>query len=436
MIYLLIGYMWLFLHRPFEVWPWIGELHVERVYMIFTLAWWMLFADKRWDRDRFTFGFLLLAIAMLASAATSPFTNVMDVLTGNWVKIAIFYLLLITSVRTEKDLRVIVTAFVVCFGLYMLHSFREYLCGRYVWRMGTARMIGVDRSFNDPNTFGNSVVYALAMAWPAWTLISRKWHRWAWFGFVGLAVICILLTGSRSSFVAIVLLSMIAVALTKYRRIAFVCLLIATPIIWLSLSQNLKDRYMTIIDPSRGPASAQVSAEGRMLGFTGGMKLWRENPVLGVGPGAYGPALFHIRGHNAQAHNLYGQVMGELGSVGVIALVAILLACSLNMLEAWHIGRAIPELKGSFLYQTCLAVFVTWIMLLLLGWGGHNLYRYTWLWYGAFSGAALHLLRQRYFLNMSDLERNTRMMDDENDDHSNQCQNAPGDSTVIQGEPT
>ena len=24
MIYLLIGYMWLFVHRPFEVWPWLG----------------------------------------------------------------------------------------------------------------------------------------------------------------------------------------------------------------------------------------------------------------------------------------------------------------------------------------------------------------------------------------------------------------------------
>ncbi len=24
MIWLLGGYMWLFIHRPFEVWPWLG----------------------------------------------------------------------------------------------------------------------------------------------------------------------------------------------------------------------------------------------------------------------------------------------------------------------------------------------------------------------------------------------------------------------------
>ena len=29
---LVAGYMWLFIHRPFEVWPWISAYHVERVY--------------------------------------------------------------------------------------------------------------------------------------------------------------------------------------------------------------------------------------------------------------------------------------------------------------------------------------------------------------------------------------------------------------------
>ena len=34
MRWLLIGYMFLFIDRPFEVWPWLGDLHVERVYML------------------------------------------------------------------------------------------------------------------------------------------------------------------------------------------------------------------------------------------------------------------------------------------------------------------------------------------------------------------------------------------------------------------
>jgi hypothetical protein len=40
MRWLLIGYMLLFIHRPFEVWPWLGDLHIERIYMLLTIAAW------------------------------------------------------------------------------------------------------------------------------------------------------------------------------------------------------------------------------------------------------------------------------------------------------------------------------------------------------------------------------------------------------------
>ena len=48
MHWLLIGYMFLFIHRPFEVWPALGDLRVERVYMCATLAVWVLYPGKRW----------------------------------------------------------------------------------------------------------------------------------------------------------------------------------------------------------------------------------------------------------------------------------------------------------------------------------------------------------------------------------------------------
>ena len=30
MFWLLVGYMFLFIHRPFEFWPALGDLHIER----------------------------------------------------------------------------------------------------------------------------------------------------------------------------------------------------------------------------------------------------------------------------------------------------------------------------------------------------------------------------------------------------------------------
>ena len=37
MLWLLLGYMFLFIHRPFEIWPVLGEFRIERIYMLGTL---------------------------------------------------------------------------------------------------------------------------------------------------------------------------------------------------------------------------------------------------------------------------------------------------------------------------------------------------------------------------------------------------------------
>jgi hypothetical protein len=57
MIYLLGGYMWLFIHRPFEVWPWLGKLHIERVYMLATILYWAIAGDKQWISNRLNAAF-------------------------------------------------------------------------------------------------------------------------------------------------------------------------------------------------------------------------------------------------------------------------------------------------------------------------------------------------------------------------------------------
>ena len=78
MIWLLGGYLWLFVHRPFEVWQWLGDLHVERVYMIITLLYWLLVADKSWVANRLNLAFACFWCVVLASFLFSPFDSSID----------------------------------------------------------------------------------------------------------------------------------------------------------------------------------------------------------------------------------------------------------------------------------------------------------------------------------------------------------------------
>jgi hypothetical protein len=74
-IWLLIGYMWLFIHRPFEVWPWLGAYHIERIYMLATITCWAVAAPKTWLSCRNNVPVFLLAGTLLLASQTSPYAR-------------------------------------------------------------------------------------------------------------------------------------------------------------------------------------------------------------------------------------------------------------------------------------------------------------------------------------------------------------------------
>ena len=47
----------------------------------------------------------------------------------DWLKIGVFYFLLVTTVHDEDGLKLLAIGFLTVMGLYLLHSFREYLGG-------------------------------------------------------------------------------------------------------------------------------------------------------------------------------------------------------------------------------------------------------------------------------------------------------------------
>jgi O-antigen ligase len=119
--------------------------------------------------------------------------------------------------------------------------------------------------------------------------------------------------------------------------------------------------------------------------------MWKERPLLGSGPGVFGLA----RGYDLQAHQLYGQVLGELGTLGAVAFGMVVLCFFANYLAMRRICRQEPDLLVTLPTRVIQAVTIAVILLLLLGLAGHNLYRYTWLWFGAFQAIALQCLTRK-----------------------------------------
>jgi O-antigen ligase len=391
MIWILGGYMWLYVHRPFEIWPWLGDLQVERLYMIFALVCWLIYTGKGWVANRLHAAFLIFTVVLVLGWLVSPYAELGYKVVEDHTKVGVFYVLVLASVRDEKGLRQLLWIYLGCMGGYMLHSLWEFHGGRFVYRMATPRLIGVDATYNDPNTFAATVLYALPMTFPFWAERPRGLLRVLLLGYSGLSLVCILLTGSRGGLVGLGCLGVLWLWRSQRRFQVLFALAVLPVVAWPVLPAELQNRFYTLIDPSTGPVNAQGSAMGRLAGLLDGIKLWGKSPLTGFGPGSFGKAV----GHGFQAHNLYGQTLGELGSLGALALAGMVLAFLLNGLESRRRHRGYPAGQVDFPYEVSRAVSVCVILLLIMGCGGHNLYRYTWLWFGAFQAIAIGCMRKR-----------------------------------------
>jgi hypothetical protein len=392
--------MWLFLHRPFEVWHWLGDLHIERVYMVFVLMAWVALSNKQLLTNRVNLAVGLFAFAMIFSSMMSPYTNIFAEGVQSWLKYLVFYILLMTSLKSERDLKIVMTGMIICFFIYMLHSYREFLNGRYNYAMGTVRMIGVDSTMGSPNSFGASIVIFLPLLIPLFNLIKNKWHVLFFVAYILLSLRCVQLTGSRSSFMALAVCLTGMILLSKHRLTLFPLAMLGSPFLWVLLPENLKNRYRTIWDSSINE-SANQSAQGRLEGFWDGLANWQSSPIWGVGPDCHGIA----SGSGLLSHFLYSQIPGELGTIGVIAFLMLLFSYWANHLEILHCCEYIKRKGHGKECEYCYAVSIATLgsvgLMLFLGLSGHNGYRFTWIWVAAFQAIALSIIKTK----MTDLQQ-------------------------------
>ncbi len=376
MVWLLIGYMFLFIERPFEIWPALGEMRIELLYVLGVLVIAAAWPRKRWLPNRLHGALAGFAAAVVISWILSPWSEKTWPALYDYLKLLVFYLLAVTVVSDERDLRTLASGFIGVMALYMAHSLLEFANGRHVFRMGIVRLVGIDETMNDPNTFAASILYALPIAGAFWKVDRRFARRLFLASYFVLSIVCIILTGSRSAFVGLVALGAFTVLLSRWRWSLVVAAPFGMVVLWYIMPADLRTRFETIVDPDVGPASAATSARGRIQGFFTGLDLWNQEPLSGCGIGAWRMATES----EIESHNLYGQLLGETGTLGALTFLFLLFAFASNV-------RSIRARSGSTRdFVPALAVGIGQSILLLLVEGNfsHNLFRYNWAWFAAF----------------------------------------------------
>ncbi len=389
MIWLLIGYMWLFIHRPFEIWPVLATIHLERMYMIATILCWLVSGPRLPSKNRlhWSLGFFFLAI--LASWLSSPYSAAGWPSVNNYLKYTVFYVLLVTSVHDVKSLRMILVGHIGVMTLVMAHSLREYFNGAVWYHQGILRIKGPGATFANYNDFASLVVIGLPMAWVVWHEWNDRWKRLMLLGYVGMSGYCVVLTGSRMGACGFALAAlMVCVASPKRWRLLTLASILFVAL-WGILPEDRATRYLTLVDNNVGPEQARRSLGNmRLGGFERGLELFYEQPLFGYGPMSYGV----VTGTGMMPHNLYGQLLAELGLVGAIAFGCMALGVFRNRYEARRMvyGKVSPDTQ--LLWRTINAMTATFVLLLFMGWGFNYLLWHVWLWYGGIQAVAIACL--------------------------------------------
>jgi O-antigen ligase len=408
---LIFAFIFIFIMRVFETYPLLGLLRLERVMAIIMILWAAVTCSKKLGKfPGFTSVLPFISVVFLSGITAHSF-EVYFVTAESYLKIVIFWFIMASCVTKKEDFRNLIFCFLAVVFVYEAKSLSEYVFhGRVQWRMGVSRLMGLGTTYADPNSFAATVVTSMPFAFALYKekyFSKPLWNKIAFISFFGLSSTCVVLTSSRAGMVALGVL--VAMAwwsfFRNFKSLVVMALVVCagyalTPV---SQKERLLSLFMDIEVTSiseRSQESAEESAHSRLDGLMDGFKMMLERPVLGYGAGNFASSRYLVGSSypDLQAHNLPGQIMGDLGIFGVLAFTSFLW---------WMVRSNLRLIKRraelAAYSSSCLTALA---LLFLLGLGAHNLYRYTWLWFAAFTSIMLAVHRRDELLKIMAMKAN------------------------------
>ncbi|NTV50327.1 MAG: hypothetical protein HGB32_06340 [Geobacteraceae bacterium] len=395
-------YIFLVIERPWESVRYLEGWPIERVFAIVMII--VAYLNHRIKivyspTNKWVYGLLVMHFLLAPFAYNTGYAIDQGIEYG---KMILLYMLMLSVIDDEESLKMLVKFFVFSMMFYVIHSLWEYHNGRQIYRMGISRMVGADIAANDPNTFGASVVLSLPFVYALLQAEINSWIRRLYYVYFSLAVLCVVLTGSRSSFVALIFLNLLWIFAQKGKRklTIFVVAVLAVSVVWNVMPEEKQNRIRTLWDKEAGPSNAYTSADGRMKGVVAGLAMLNKAPLTGIGAGGKNFVDYrsiYLDGIPEQAHNLYAEVLGEFGYIG-----ALLFVCYVVSILKCNVNNRKLILKRSFPNVLAGANIICVLILLNLGFAGHNFYRPLWLWVAAWSGGIAFISTRKETLTMEE----------------------------------
>lgn len=221
-------------------------------------------------------------------------------------------------------------------------------------------------TFENPNLLAHFYVLTVPILMAIWFNLKEWRHRLVLGGVIGLVLLALLLTYSRGGWLGLAV-AVSAFAILKDRR-SIVVLFIIGVIGLMVMPENIMARLMSVTN------LADSSTSHRFAVWLNSIRIIKDHWLAGVGTGSGAFLLTYIsylvdKGDYApHAHNIYLQLWGELGIVGLVTFMWMLF-------KMWQSGLRILNRSQGFYHNLAAGLLGS-----LTGFMAHSLVEYG-LWY-------------------------------------------------------
>lgn len=258
------------------------------------------------------------------------------------VKLCVIVFAAANALRTPGQVRLFMVFFLGCFALFPLRGavfnfflYHSDVQGRAIWNL----------LYSNPNDLGAMALLQLSMATTLLVAEPRGWVRWSAMAGVVVLPVLILMTQSRGVFLGLSVFVVVAFFGQRRRvrlalRLAVLAAVVAYAApssVWARLQTLRSATNTSTLDQVDG---AEGSARQRYEIWHVAFKIIGDNPLTGVGFGAYRPtheqyALSPEINPTAQGqrdtHSLYFNVLAETGFPGLLlylGMVGVVMAAA------------------------------------------------------------------------------------------------------------
>lgn len=292
-----------------------------------------------------------------------------DIKVYHYIKVLILYVMIITAINSEKELKIFAFVFLSMMAFLAYEPFYYFTSGTggrtYTYGTNYVAQIGI---LAGHVALANNMNQMIPIAYFLILSKAPKKQKVFYIAFLIIFVAALIGSGSRGGVLGFVFFLFIVFFLSQKqnKKMAYATMVIAAVFV-ISSSAFLS----TMSRLSSG------SAGGRLVGLTHGIGMLKKGNILGAGPGCYILARYKYFSYYMESHNLYGQLLGDLGIPGTIAWFIFLRQIFRNLIPASKM-ETVETPEGRFIKYLAIGIAASLVVRLFISMASHGAYYFYW----------------------------------------------------------